>query len=162
MNTTVDFIAQKLIVPSDLPGWKRESGEKLIWTNGCFDIIHAGHITYLNACKKLGGILMVGINSDESVRRLKGPERPIIPLNDRVLHLAAFSFVDYIVVFEEDTPLECIRAVQPDILVKGGDYRVEDIVGYREVTDSGGQVLTIPLVEGKSTSAIIDRIKNDL
>jgi len=159
---TVDFIAQKLITPSDLPGWSKDSDEMLIWTNGCFDIIHAGHITYLNACKKLGGILMVGLNSDESVRRLKGPERPIIHQEDRVLHLAAFSFVDYVVVFEEDTPLECIRAVEPDVLVKGGDYRVEDIVGFREVTNSGGRVLTIPLVEGKSTSAIIDRIKNDL
>lgn len=133
---------------------------KLIWTNGCFDIIHSGHIHYLNACKNLGGELIVGVNSDDSVRRLKGEGRPIMMLEDRIIHLSAFYFVDHVVVFEEDTPLELIKMVRPDFLVKGGDYEVEQIVGYREVINSGGKVLTIPLVPGKSTTSIIEKIRN--
>lgn len=155
----LDLTREKLISKNDLSRLSEQRSEKLVWTNGCFDIIHTGHIHYLNACKNLGGKLIVGVNSDDSVQRLKGPGRPIIDLMDRVVHLSAFSFVDYLVVFEEDTPLELIKLVQPDVLVKGGDYRVEDIVGYREVKEYGGQVLTIPLVAGKSTTSIIDKIR---
>lgn len=155
----VDLTRKKLISKNDLARFAEQRSDKLIWTNGCFDIIHTGHIHYLNACKNLGGKLIVGVNSDDSVKRLKGSGRPIVGLMDRIVHLSAFFFVDYVVVFEEDTPLELIKLVQPDVLVKGGDYRVEDIVGYREVNEYGGQVLTIPLVPGKSTTSIIDKIR---
>lgn len=153
-----DFLSQKLVNRADLSDLERPRTTPLIWTNGCFDIVHSGHISYLYECKKLGGDLIIGINSDDSVRRLKGVSRPINSLNDRILHLAAFFFVDKIIVFDEDTPLNWIRKIQPDILVKGGDYVIEDIVGYEEVQTYGGRVLTIPLVEGKSTSSLITKI----
>lgn len=159
MNTTTDFVSEKLIGPSDLHEITDERNEKLIWTNGCFDIIHAGHISYLYGCKKLGGQLIVGLNSDESVRRLKGPDRPVNNLQERILHLASFFFVDFILVYEEDTPLRWIKKIKPDVLVKGGDYKVEDIVGYDEVTGNGGSVTTIPLIEGKSTTSFIEKIR---
>lgn len=155
-----DILHSKLIDKRDLPQLAKNHSAKLIWTNGCFDIIHSGHIHYLNACKNLGGELIVGVNSDDSVRRLKGEGRPIMMLEDRIIHLSAFYFVDHVVVFEEDTPLELIKMVRPDFLVKGGDYEVEQIVGYREVINSGGKVLTIPLVPGKSTTSIIEKIRN--
>lgn len=158
---TIDLSTAKLIDRRDLEKWDRNRTEPLIWTNGCFDIIHTGHIHYLHECKKLGGQLIVGLNSDDSVRRLKGPGRPIIGLEDRIVHLSAFFFVDYVVVFDTDTPLEMIKLIRPDILVKGGDYKVEEIVGYEEVTNYGGQVLTIPLVPGKSTTSIIEKIKTN-
>lgn len=158
---TIDLSTAKLIDRRDLEKWDRNRTEPLIWTNGCFDIIHTGHIHYLHECKKLGGQLIVGLNSDDSVRRLKGPGRPIIGLEDRIVHLSAFFFVDYVVVFDTDTPLEMIKLVRPDKLVKGGDYKVEEIVGYEEVTNYGGQVLTIPLVPGKSTTSIIEKIKTN-
>lgn len=157
----IDLTTTKLIDRRDLEKWDRNRTEPLIWTNGCFDIIHTGHIHYLHECKKLGGQLIVGLNSDDSVRRLKGPGRPIIGLEDRIVHLSAFFFVDYVVVFDTDTPLEMIKLVRPDKLVKGGDYKVEEIVGYEEVTNYGGQVLTIPLVPGKSTTSIIEKIKTN-
>lgn len=158
---SIDLTTTKLIDRRDLEKWDRNRTEPLIWTNGCFDIIHTGHIHYLHECKKLGGQLIVGLNSDDSVRRLKGPGRPIIGLEDRIVHLSAFFFVDYVVVFDTDTPLEMIKLIRPDILVKGGDYKVEEIVGYEEVTNYGGQVLTIPLVPGKSTTSIIEKIKTN-
>ena len=154
-----DLLHSKLIDKEDLPQLAENLATKLIWTNGCFDIIHSGHIHYLNACKNLGGQLIVGVNSDDSVRRLKGEGRPVMRLEDRIIHLSAFFFVDHVVVFEEDTPLELIKLVRPDFLVKGGDYKVEQIVGYREVINSGGKVLTIPLVPGKSTTSIIEKIR---
>jgi len=154
---STDFISNKLITPSDIPVLRNDRKEDLIWTNGCFDIIHTGHIIYLYECKKLGGQLIVGLNSDASVERLKGPGRPVNGVADRILHLAAFFFVDYILVFEEDTPLKWIREIMPDVLVKGGDYEVKNIVGFDEVVNSGGQVLTIPLGEGKSTTAFIEK-----
>lgn len=157
----IDLTTTKLIDRRDLEKWDRNRTEPLIWTNGCFDIIHTGHIHYLHECKKLGGQLIVGLNSDDSVRRLKGAGRPIIGLEDRIVHLSAFFFVDYVVVFDTDTPLEMIKLIRPDILVKGGDYKVEEIVGYEEVTNYGGQVLTIPLVPGKSTTSIIEKIKTN-
>jgi|SRR5690554_1413816 len=157
----IDLTTTKLIDRRDLEKWDRNRTEPLIWTNGCFDIIHTGHIHYLHECKKLGGQLIVGLNSDDSVLRLKGPGRPIIGLEDRIVHLSAFFFVDYVVVFDTDTPLEMIKLVRPDKLVKGGDYKVEEIVGYEEVTNYGGQVLTIPLVPGKSTTSIIEKIKTN-
>lgn len=160
MKLNLDFIKSKLVAASDIPMLLDHRSEDLIWTNGCFDIIHAGHITYLYECKMLGGNLIIGLNSDDSVRRLKGEGRPVNPVEDRILQLAAFFFVDYIFVYGEDTPLKWIQQIKPDVLVKGGDYEVKNIVGYKEVINHGGRVLTIPLVAGKSTTSIINKIRD--
>lgn len=132
-------------------------GKKVVFTNGCFDILHAGHVTYLSEAKKLGDVLIVGLNSDDSVRRLKGASRPVNEQQDRAYVLDALASVDYVCIFEEDTPLELIEKVIPDVLVKGGDYRVEDIVGADIVGKNGGEVIVLPFVKGKSTTSIIER-----
>jgi D-beta-D-heptose 7-phosphate kinase/D-beta-D-heptose 1-phosphate adenosyltransferase len=134
-------------------------GKKIVFTNGCFDILHRGHVTYLNQARDLGDLLIVGINSDESVKRLKGLERPVNMLEDRAYVLSALKSVDYVIPFEEDTPLNLINLIMPDILVKGGDYTIDRIIGAQEVLANGGKVEIIPFVPGKSTSAIIDTIK---
>lgn len=134
-------------------------GRKVVFTNGCFDLVHRGHIDYLSRARELGDCLVVGLNSDTSVQRLKGPERPIHNAQDRALLLAAFSFVDHVILFEEDTPYNLIQRVQPDILVKGGDYVVEDIVGYDIVTARGGRVLTLPFLDGFSTTLIVEKLR---
>lgn len=151
-------IQNKILSEDQLFSLSENHTHPLIWTNGCFDIIHNGHIQYLYECKKIGGKLIVGINTDASVRELKGPLRPILPLHDRMQHLAAFFFVDYVFPFEEKTPLKWIQKLKPDFLIKGGDYEITEIVGYEEVTAYGGQVKTIPLVAGKSTTALIRKI----
>ena len=133
--------------------------KRIVFTNGCFDILHAGHVHYLNECKKLGDILVVGINSDESVRRLKGSKRPIVPLEMRAYVLANLKAVDYVVPFEEDTPYNLIRAIKPDVLVKGGDWDIDRIVGKDIVESYGGKVLTIPFRFDVSTSKLIEEIK---
>lgn len=133
--------------------------KKIVFTNGCFDILHIGHIRYLQEAAKLGDMLIVGLNSDASVKRLKGEERPINNERDRAELLSALSFVDYVVIFEQDTPLELIKMVQPDVLVKGGDYSNEYVVGTNEVEDRGGKLVLIPFVDGKSTTNIINKIK---
>ncbi len=133
--------------------------KKIVFTNGCFDIIHAGHVSYLNEAKSLGDVLIVGINSDESVKRLKGQDRPIIGETDRAYILANIKPVDYVVIFNEDTPYNLIKEVSPDFLVKGGDYDGKDIVGKDIVETSGGKVVLIDFVKGKSTSGIIKKIK---
>jgi D-glycero-beta-D-manno-heptose 1-phosphate adenylyltransferase len=132
---------------------------KIVFTNGCFDLLHRGHIYYLSRARELGDLLFVGLNSDASVTKLKGPGRPVNDQNARAEVLGALAFVDYIIVFDEATPLALITALQPDLLVKGGDYKVEDIVGYREVTSRGGSVETIPLLEGYSSSSIHQKNK---
>lgn len=137
----------------------KKANKKIVFTNGCFDILHAGHVTYLKKARMLGDLLVVGINSDESVRRLKGEERPVNTLLDREIVLSSLGFVDYVIPFEEDTPYELISKIVPDVLVKGGDYNIEDIVGRDIVEANGGIVTTIPLVEGKSTTNIINRMK---
>ena len=129
----------------------------LVFTNGCFDILHRGHIYYLSRARALGDVLVVGLNSDGSVSRLKGPGRPVNDQKARAEVLGGLAFVDYIIVFSEETPLQLITALRPDILVKGGDYQKEDIVGYGEVMAEGGRVETIPLLEGYSTTSILDR-----
>jgi rfaE bifunctional protein nucleotidyltransferase chain/domain len=140
----------------------REAGKTLVFTNGCFDILHLGHTTYLEAAKKLGDVLIVGVNSDNSVRRLKGKiggvERPVNSESDRAAVLSALRAVDYTCIFDEDTPFELISALLPDVLVKGGDYTPETIVGADIVGSRGGRVVVIPFVEGKSTTRIIERI----
>lgn len=138
---------------------EQKKGKRIVFTNGCFDILHRGHVTYLNQARDLGDLLIVGINSDESVKRLKGPERPVNMLEDRAYVLSALKSVDYVIPFEEDTPLNLINLIMPDILVKGGDYTIDRIVGAQEVLAHGGRVEIIPFVPGKSTSAIIDTIK---
>lgn len=133
--------------------------QTIVFTNGCFDVLHFGHVHYLLEAKKLGDILVVGLNSDDSVRRLKGPERPINAEKERAFVLAALCCVDYVVLFEEDTPENLIKAVQPDVLVKGGDYALDQIVGADFVNQNGGTVTTIPFVEGYSSSRIIEQLK---
>ena len=139
----------------------REQNKKIVFTNGCFDILHRGHIEYLTKAKEFGDVLIVGLNSDTSVQRLKGKDRPINPEADRARILDALKPVDYVVIFEEDTPLRLIQMVKPDVLVKGGDYKVEEIVGSEYVMSYGGKVEIIPFVEGKSTTKIIQKIKGE-
>jgi rfaE bifunctional protein nucleotidyltransferase chain/domain len=138
--------------------WQK-NGEKVVFTNGVFDLLHIGHITYMAKAAELGDKLIIGLNADSSVKRLKGDGRPVNDQNSRALLLATFFFVDAIVVFEEDTPLNLISAILPDILVKGADYAIENIVGAKEVIANGGEVKTINFVEGYSSTSIIQRIK---
>lgn len=137
----------------------RFRNEKIVFTNGCFDILHRGHIEYLAKAAALGTRLVVGLNTDASVRRLKGDARPVNDEQARALALASLVFVDEVILFDTDTPRELIEFVQPDVLVKGGDYRPEDIAGHDVVEARGGEVVTIPLVEGYSTTSIIERMK---
>lgn len=132
----------------------------LVFTNGCFDILHRGHVSYLDQARQLGAMLVLGLNSDSSVRRLnKGTERPLNPLEDRLEVLAALASVDYVTAFDEDTPLRLIERLQPDVLVKGGDWAVADIVGADGVLARGGQVLSIPFLHQRSTTALVNRLK---
>lgn len=136
---------------------KRE-GISIVFTNGCFDILHAGHVQYLEDAKALGDILIVGLNSDSSIQRLKGTQRPIVPENERARVLAGLGCVDYLAIFEQDTPLQLIELIQPDFLVKGGDWKVEDIVGSDIVIKNGGRVISLPYHPGLSTTSIVERI----
>ncbi len=129
------------------------------FTNGCFDILHAGHITSLSEAAKEGDILVVGVNTDASTRRLKGNERPVNSENSRALLLASLEIVDAVTLFEEDTPLELIKAILPDVIVKGGDYTMDQMIGAKEVIANGGRVVINPLVDGFSTTGIIQKIK---
>jgi len=135
----------------------RSEKKKIIFTNGCFDLLHVGHVRYLQEAKKLGDYLVVGVNSDESVRRLKGPTRPIQSQGDRAEILKGLKSVDETVIFTEDTPEELIHKIRPDILVKGGDWSVEKIVGGLFVQSYGGQVCSLTFVDGKSTTTIIEK-----
>lgn len=137
----------------------KEKGKKIVFTNGCFDILHSGHVTYLNKAKQLGDILILGLNTDESVSRIKGPSRPINNENDRAVVIDALRCIDYVTLFNEETPFELINSIIPDVLVKGGDYTIETIVGAETVMANGGEVITIQLVEGKSTTNIINKMK---
>ena len=125
-----------------------KNSKKIVFTNGVFDLLHVGHIRYLNEAKSLGHILVVGLNSDNSVKKIKGPSRPINRLEDRALVLLALKSVDYVVSFDDETPLNLIKKVMPDILVKGGDYRIEEIVGHKEVIENGGLVKSLPFHKG--------------
>ncbi|MEY4852434.1 MAG: hypothetical protein RIS99_829 [Bacteroidota bacterium] len=137
----------------------KKKNEKVVFTNGCFDILHRGHVSYLQNARGLGDFLIVGVNSDRSVSRLKGPTRPIQNEDDRLFILAGLECVDAVVLFEEDTPIHLIEHLLPNILVKGGDYVIEEIVGYEVVMKNGGLVTTLPFVEGKSTSNIVKKMK---
>jgi D-beta-D-heptose 7-phosphate kinase/D-beta-D-heptose 1-phosphate adenosyltransferase len=133
-------------------------GRRVVFTNGCFDLIHPGHIRYLQEARRLGDALIVALNSDRSVRELKGEKRPILDQTERAEVMAAFGCVDYVTIFDESTPREIIAALLPDVLVKGGDWGVDRIVGRDEVEAAGGKVLSLPFVEGCSTSDVIERI----
>lgn len=137
----------------------RFKGLKIVFTNGCFDLLHLGHIDYLARAAELGDVLVVGLNTDASVRRLKGLNRPIQDETSRAMILSSLRFVDAVVFFGEDTPLELIKTVQPDVLVKGADYRPEEIVGYDVVTSKGGEIDTISFLDGYSTTALENKIK---
>jgi rfaE bifunctional protein nucleotidyltransferase chain/domain len=130
----------------------------MVFTNGVFDLLHRGHVEYLEKASTYGDILIIGVNSDNSAKRLKGENRPINADEDRAYLLASLSFVDYICIFDEDTPLELIKAIEPDILIKGSDYQPDQIIGRDIVEKRGGKVLTIPLIKGRSTTDLIKRI----
>ncbi|MCD6459588.1 D-glycero-beta-D-manno-heptose 1-phosphate adenylyltransferase [bacterium] len=136
----------------------KNNGKKIIFTNGCFDLLHIGHIRYLNECKKAGDILVIGINTDESIKQNKGDLRPITPLAERCELLAALEMVDFVVPFNEKTPADIIKTLKPDVLIKGADYSLDNIVGKDDVLSWGGSVFTIPLIKGKSTKNIIRKI----
>ncbi|NNE26395.1 MAG: D-glycero-beta-D-manno-heptose 1-phosphate adenylyltransferase [Saprospiraceae bacterium] len=133
---------------------------KIVFTNGCFDLLHPGHVDYLDKARKLGDILIVGLNDDASVKRLKGEKRPLLPLADRAILLAALESVDYVIPFSEDTPLQLIKAVKPHTLVKGGDYTLDEMIGKDYVESRGGQVRIIPFLEGYSTTSLLERLQN--
>jgi len=138
----------------------RAQGKKIVFTNGCFDILHAGHVTYLERAKRLGDVLVVGLNSDSSVRRIKGPGRPVNSERDRLRVLAALEVVDYVSAFSEETPRNLIRAVRPHVLVKGADWKKGQIVGADDVRSWGGKVRRISLLSGRSTSGLLEKIRS--
>ncbi|MCP4449834.1 MAG: D-glycero-beta-D-manno-heptose 1-phosphate adenylyltransferase, partial [Planctomycetes bacterium] len=140
--------------------WHRSQGQTIVFTNGCFDILHPGHVAYLQFCKSKGDIVVVGLNSDRSVRTIKGPERPINSQDDRAAVLAGLAAVDYVTIFDEPDPLNLIKAIQPDILVKGNDWKDKGVVGREEVEAHGGRVLLAPMVEGRSSTAVINKMKS--
>lgn len=137
----------------------RFRGMKIVFTNGCFDILHLGHIDYLSKAKDMGDILMIGLNTDPSIKKIKGDKRPVQNEESRSLMMASLHFVDYVIPFAEETPYNLIKIIQPDVLVKGADYKKKDIAGYDIVEDRGGKIVTVDLLEGYSTSSIINKIK---
>jgi D-beta-D-heptose 7-phosphate kinase/D-beta-D-heptose 1-phosphate adenosyltransferase len=154
----VGIIVNRETLKQSLLSW-REAGQVIVFTNGCFDILHRGHVEYLNSAKNLGDILVLGLNSDESVKRLKGPDRPVVSEDDRAFILSQLISVDAVVIFDEDTPIPLLKLIKPDILVKGGDYGLDQVVGREIVEENGGKVMTIALVEGKSTTDLIGKIQ---
>ncbi len=138
--------------------WRRARTGRVVFTNGVFDLIHPGHIDVLMASRARGDALVVGLNTDASVRRLKGPERPVRSESERAYVLAALEMVDAVVLFDEDTPLELVVCLEPDVIVKGGDYTVDTIVGAREVRNWGGEAVVVPLTPGQSTTSIIEKL----
>lgn len=138
----------------------KSKNRTIVFSNGCFDLVHRGHVEYLSKASDLADIFVLGLNTDASVQRLKGKDRPLQDELARAILMAGFSFIDYVVLFEEDTPYELIQQVKPDVLVKGDDYKIEDVVGYDIVQKNGGIVQTIELTEGYSTTNIVNKIKN--
>ncbi|MEZ5198428.1 MAG: D-glycero-beta-D-manno-heptose 1-phosphate adenylyltransferase [Bacteroidales bacterium] len=151
-------ILDKDTINGRLAYWQFKN-QKIVFTNGCFDILHLGHLDYLSKAKDLGDVLIIGLNTDASVRRIKGQNRPINDQHSRAIFLASLRFVDAVVFFEEDTPYNLIRNIQPDILIKGSDYQAEEIVGYDVVKEKGGEIITLDFLEGYSTTSIIEKIK---
>ncbi len=162
MMNRLQQISNKIVSLSEIAAIRSAFGNtrRVVFTNGCFDILHRGHVSYLAQARDLGDMLVLGLNSDASVRRLKGPSRPINDEQSRALVLASLECIDYVVLFSDDTPYRLIEAVQPDILVKGGDYVIENIVGYDIVKARGGVVQTLPFVDGFSTTDIVNRMSS--
>ncbi|MFA6349773.1 MAG: D-glycero-beta-D-manno-heptose 1-phosphate adenylyltransferase [Candidatus Omnitrophota bacterium] len=155
------FIENKIISPARLKIILKQlqsAGKKIVFTNGCFDLIHAGHVRYLSAAKNMGDVLILGLNSDSSVRKIKGPKRPLVTQKDRLAVMASLECIDFVVIFNETTPLKIIQILKPDILVKGADWKSSDIVGADFVKKHGGKVATIKLTRGRSTSNLIKKI----
>lgn len=164
MNT-YKRLENKILTRNELEDILRQIREKkltIVFTNGCFDILHKGHIRYLADASELADVFIVGLNTDSSIKRIKGPNRPLQDQESRAISLSALVFVDYVVLFGEDTPLELLRIIKPNVLVKGGDYQVEAIVGYDLINSYGGQVITLPLVRGYSTTSIIKKISSGI
>ncbi|MBI5043456.1 MAG: D-glycero-beta-D-manno-heptose 1-phosphate adenylyltransferase [Nitrospirae bacterium] len=136
----------------------RKEGKKVVFTNGCFDILHVGHVRYLKEAKGYGDILIVAVNSDSSVKSIKGDKRPIVSQSERAEVVAALEMVDYVTMFDEDTPYNVIKKLQPDVLIKGGDWTIDKIVGRDIVEARGGRVIAIPFIEGASTTGIVERV----
>jgi len=156
-----EIIHSKILSQTDLDRWlaiARFKSRKIVFTNGCFDVLHRGHVDYLAAASELGDLLIIGLNTDESVRKVKGPSRPYLDEISRARILASLSFVSAVVLFNEDTPYNLIKHVEPDVLVKGGDYQPEEIVGYDLVAARGGKVIALGFTEGFSSSAVIGKI----
>jgi rfaE bifunctional protein nucleotidyltransferase chain/domain len=160
-QTLLNKITDLPTLLNKVKNWKSE-GKKIVFTNGVFDLLHLGHITYMAKAAELGDKLIIGLNSDASVKRLKGENRPVNDQSNRAALLATMYFIDAVVVFEEDTPLNLITQIMPNILVKGADYSVENIAGAKEVLANGGEVKTITLVEGHSSTNIINKIKSQM
>ena len=151
---------EKILTWAEAPAWRAALGaQALVFTNGVFDLLHPGHVDVLLAARREGDVLIVGLNSDASVRRLKGPGRPVRSERDRAYVLAALAMVDAVVLFDQDTPLELIGLLRPDVLVKGGDYTESTIVGATEVRARGGRVVVVPLTPGQSTTSIVERVR---
>ena len=159
LNTIKSKIYSIEGLKAQVDSWK-ESGKKVVFTNGCFDIVHRGHIEVLARTADLGNRLIIGLNSDQSIQALKGENRPIKNEDSRAILLASLSFVDAVVLFSEETPLNLISILKPDVLTKGGDYEISTIVGHEVVQKNGGQVVLVPFVDGFSSTTIIDKIKN--
>ena len=143
-----------------LTDWKKEN-KKIVFTNGCFDLIHLGHIELIARSADLGDILIIGVNTDNSIKRLKGPNRPIVEEISRAKQLAALEFVDAIVFFDEDTPIDLIKVINPNVITKGGDYNTDQVIGNDIVTQNDGEVVIIPLTHGYSTTSILEKIKDE-
>jgi len=157
----LDVIKNKILLGSELDRWlhiARFKLQRIVFTNGCFDVLHPGHIQYLAKAAEMADLLMIGLNTDESVRKLKGPSRPYLHQDARALILASLCFVSAVVLFNEETPYNLIKHVQPDLLVKGGDYKPEEIVGYDIVKANGGEVHIIEFIQGFSSTGIIEKI----
>ena len=136
-----------------------KKGKKIAFTNGCFDILHIGHVRYLREAKKTADILVLALNSDASVKKIKGEKRPLVPQNDRAEIMAALEFIDFVTIFDETTPLELINLLKPDVLIKGGDWAEDKVVGRDEIKKWGGKLTLIPEIKGKSTTSIVDKIR---
>ncbi len=157
-NVTAKKVLNLTEADQIIQNYKKEK-KKIVFTNGCFDLLHIGHVRYLEQAKSRGDVLIVGINADVSVQKLKGPQRPIQNENDRAEILASLKSVDHTVLFSEDTPIELIKKLKPDVLVKGGDWKVQQIVGWDFVQSYGGQVESLQFIEGRSTTQIIEKSK---
>ena len=151
------IVSQELLI--DIVKELKSQGKIVVFTNGCFDIIHPGHVSYLQESKRLGDVLIVALNTDDSVRKLKGENRPVNSQDDRAIVMDELKSVDYVTHFAEDTPFNIINMLIPNVLTKGGDYKAEEVVGYEIVTKNGGEVAIINFVEGKSTTSIINKMK---